>query len=77
MDADDRFTGGGRRRLWDIDPRELLRLVEAALGPKVSGLPTDLNSGPIARVAAFFAADLPDVAFDDKDGWTGIDFTAG
>lgn len=56
---------------------DLLRRVEAALGPKVTGLPAELSSGPIARVAAFFAADLPDVRFDEKKGWEGIDFTAG
>lgn len=59
------------------EPPKLLRRVEAALGPKVSGLPSELNAGPIARVAAFFAADLPDVRFDEKEGWVGIDFTAG
>ena len=45
VDADDRFTGGGRRRLWDIDSRELLRLVETDGFHRLSCSPSGLRGG--------------------------------
>ena len=45
VDADDRFAGGGRGRLRDVDPRELLRLVETDGLHRISYFPSGLPDG--------------------------------
>lgn len=54
--------------------RDLLKQLEAALGPNAEGLPgPENNSAAVARVAAYWAADMPEVRYDtQKKEWEGL-----